>query len=161
MRALLMIAAIVALTSYFTRPQPSANSHSPLLVGAQIDSQTRQLIERSCRDCHSEATRYPWYSYVAPVSWLIDYDVRQGREHLNLSRWEEYSLIRRERALSEIANQVRDGAMPLWQYTWIHRNTRLSNADADVIFQWTQAERLRLILGSIEKSSPSHEKKPY
>lgn len=150
MRALLVIAAIVALASYFTRPQPSANSHSPLLVGAQIDSGTRQLIERSCRDCHSEATRYPWYSYVAPVSWLIDYDVRQGREHLNLSRWEEYSLIRRERALSEIANQVRDGVMPLWQYTWIHRNARLSNADADVIFQWTQAERLRLILGSIE-----------
>ena len=156
MRALLVIAAIVALTSYFTRPQPSANSHSPLLVGAQIDSGTRQLIERSCKDCHSEATRYPWYSYVAPVSWLIDYDVQQGREHLNLSRWEEYSLIRRERALSEIANQVRDGAMPLWQYTWIHRNTRLSNADADVIFQWTQAERLRLILGGIEKSSPPH-----
>ena len=156
MRALLVIAAIVALTSYFTRPQPSANSHSPLLVGAQIDSRTRQLIERSCRDCHSEATRYPWYSYVAPVSWLIDYDVQQGREHLNLSRWEEYSLVRRERALSEIANQVRDGAMPLWQYNLIHRNTRLSNADADVIFQWTQAERLRLILGSIEKSSPPH-----
>ena len=156
MRALLVIASIVALTSYFTRPQPSANSHSPLLVGAQIDSRTRQLIERSCRDCHSEATRYPWYSYVAPVSWLIDYDVQQGREHLNLSRWEEYSLIRRERALSEIANQVRDGAMPLWQYTWIHSNARLSNADADVIFQWTQAERLRLILGSIEKSSPPH-----
>jgi hypothetical protein len=155
-RALLVIAAIVALTSYFTRPQPSANSHSPLLVGAQIDSGARQLIERSCRDCHSEATRYPWYSYVAPVSWLIDYDVQQGREHLNLSRWEEYSLIRRERALSEIANQVRDGAMPLWQYTWIHRNTRLSNADADVIFRWTQAERLRLILGSVEKSSPPH-----
>jgi Haem-binding domain len=155
-RALLVIAAIVVLTSYFTRPQSSANSHSPLLVGAKIDSGTRQLIERSCRDCHSDTTRYPWYSYVAPVSWLIDYDVQQGREHLNLSRWEEYSLIRRERALSEIANQVRDGAMPLWQYTWIHRNTRLSNADADAIFQWTQAERLRLILGSIEKSSPPH-----
>jgi hypothetical protein len=155
-RALLVIAAIVVLTSYFTRPQSSANSHSPLLVGAKIDSGTRQLIERSCRDCHPDTTRYPWYSYVAPVSWLIDYDVQQGREHLNLSRWEEYSLIRRERALSEIANQVRDGAMPLWQYTWIHRNTRLSNADADAIFQWTQAERLRLILGSIEKSSPPH-----
>jgi Haem-binding domain len=155
-RALLVIAAIVGLTSYFTRPQSSAGSHSPLLVGAQIDSGTRQLIERSCRDCHSETTRYPWYSYVAPVSWLIAYDVQQGREHLNLSRWEEYSLIRRERALSEIANQVRDGAMPLWQYTWVHRNTRLSNADANVIFQWTQAERLRLILGSFERSSPPH-----
>lgn len=156
MRPLLVIAVVVALTSYFTRPQPSANSHSPLLVGAQIDSGTQQLIERSCRDCHSEATRYPWYSYVVPISWIINYDVQQGREHLNLSRWKEYSLIRRERALSEIANQVRDGAMPLWQYTWIHRNTRLSDADADVIFQWTQAERLRLILGSIEKSSSPH-----
>jgi hypothetical protein len=71
-----------------------------------------------------------------------------GREHLNLSRWGEYSLQRKERCLSEIANQVKDREMPLWQYTLIHRDARLSDADVTAIFQWTQAERSRLIAES-------------
>jgi hypothetical protein len=110
----------------------------------------RAAFERSCRDCHSESTRFPWYSYIAPISWLVKNDVTQGREHLNLSRWNEYSLIRRERCLSEIANQIQDGGMPLASYTWIHRDAVLSPADIDAIFQWTQEERTRLIAESVK-----------
>jgi hypothetical protein len=146
-----VIAGLAALASYPTRPRPSLDSPPPLLAGAQIDKTVRQAIERSCRDCHSEATHYRWYSYIAPFSWLIDSDVRRGRERLNLSRWDEYPRVRRERALSEIANQVRDGGMPLWQYTWIHRDAKLSDADAEAIFQWTQAERLRLIVEGLDQ----------
>ena len=119
------------------------------MSGARIDPRVLSIIERSCGDCHSETTYYPWYSYVAPVSWLIQSDVSGGRKHLNLSHWSDYPLLRRERSLSEIANQVKDGGMPLPQYTLIHRNARLSPADANAIFQWTQTERARLIAGSI------------
>ena len=116
-----------------------------MLAGARVPEAVRATIDRSCRDCHSEATRFPWYSYVAPVAWLIASDVKNGREHLNLSRWNEYSLIRRERSLSEIANQVQDGGMPLAIYTWMHPDAVLSPADRAAIFEWTQAERARLI----------------
>lgn len=111
------------------------------------------MIDRSCSDCHSEATHYPWYSYVFPVSRLIESDINKGREHLNFSRWSEYSIIRRERALSEIANQVQDGGMPLSLYTFIHRDARLSQAEIDAIFQWTQEERSRLIQESTTGST--------
>ena len=119
--------------------------NGPLLVGAQVPPQALAILQRSCRDCHSNSTRYPWYSYVFPVSRLIGDDVRRGREHLNFSQWNHYPIVRRERALSEIANQVQDGGMPLTIYTWMHRNAKLSEADVETIFAWTQEERMRLI----------------
>lgn len=146
---LLSLLALVAVASILSPPTKSDKAGRPLLSGAQVDPQVLAILERSCKDCHSEATRYPWYSYVAPISWLIERDVAEGRNHLNLSQWSEYSLQRRERSLSEIANQVKDGEMPLRQYTLIHRNAKLSEADVNAIFQWTQVERARLIAESL------------
>jgi Haem-binding domain len=140
----ILLVSIVVL-SLATMPTKSPVAASAILDGAQIAPNVRTILERSCRDCHSEATHYPWYSYVAPVSFLIRSDVIHGREHLNLSRWSEYSLVRKERSLSEIANQVKDRDMPLPQYTLIHRNARLSDADIEAVFRWTQSERSRLI----------------
>ena len=145
----LVLIALVGIVSFLTAPRASGNAGAQLLAGAHVPAAVRAAIERSCRDCHSEATRFPWYSYVAPVSWLIKSDVKEGREHLNFSRWNEYSLVRRERCLSEIANQVQDGGMPLSSYTWIHRDAVLSPADVDAIFTWTQEERARLISESV------------
>lgn len=148
--------AVIAIASIVSRPRRSALASARLLNGAQIDAAVLGAIRRSCLDCHSEATRYPWYSYIAPVSLLIANDVKRGREHLNLSRWSEYSLIRRERALSEIANQVKDRGMPLPLYTLLHRDAKLSDADIDAVFQWTQTERNRLIMENLAapRSSP-------
>jgi hypothetical protein len=143
--ALYILPACIVVLSLATMPTEPPAAGNAILSGAQIDPNVRAILERSCQDCHSEATRYPWYSYVAPVSFLIRSDVIRGREHLNLSRWSEYSLVRKERSLSEIANQVKDRDMPLSQYTLIHRNARLSDADIDAVFRWTQAERSRLI----------------
>jgi hypothetical protein len=148
---LLVLIALVGIASILTAPRASENAGAQLLEGAQVPDAVRAAIERSCGDCHSEATRFPWYSYVAPISWMIASDVKQGREHLNLSRWNQYSLIRRERCLSEIANQVEDGGMPLPSYTWIHPSAVLSPADIDAIFAWTQQERGRLISESVKQ----------
>jgi hypothetical protein len=79
------------------------------------------------------------------MSMLIENDVKVGRERLNLSQWAEYSSVRRQRSLSMMANQVQDGEMPLKMYTWLHREAVLSQADRELIFEWTQAERTRLI----------------
>lgn len=137
--------SLIAIVSFVSRPRPSDRASAPLLATAHIPLRVRTTIERSCRDCHSEATRYPWYSYVAPISFLINRDVQRGREHLNLSVWSEYSIIRRERCLSEIANQVQDRGMPLSAYTLVHRNAKLSTAEIEALFEWTQEERARLI----------------
>ena len=105
------------------------------------------LLQRSCQECHSDRTRSPRFSPVAPVSWLIASDVAGGREHLNFSRWSEYPVLRRMRSLSEIANQVKDGEMPLRLYTWLHPRAKLTEDEIRAVFQWTQSERARLIAG--------------
>jgi hypothetical protein len=142
---LLGAGVLASVISYMQRPE---TNNTPLLPGAHISDEVRATIERSCRDCHSDSTHYPWYSHIAPVSFLINSDVSSGRRRLNFSKWNEYTVIRRERYLSEIANQVKDGGMPMSIYTLIHRNAKLSDSDIEAIFDWTQAERARLIAES-------------
>ena len=137
--------ALIVIASLATPPRTAERAGAPLLSGAQVDPRVLATIARSCADCHSDATRYPWYSYIAPVSWLVERDVIRGRERLNLSNWSDYPPLRRQRFLSEIANQVLDGEMPLPLYTLLHRSAKLSAADMEAIFQWTQAERARLV----------------
>src|SRR5207302_8963563 len=130
----LLCLLVLALASFASRPAIVKGSPSALLEGAQVPPAVFATVDRACRDCHSEATRYPWYSYVAPVSFLIGHDVTDGRRHLNLSRWKELPLVRRQRSLSDIANQVTSREMPLSFYTMLHTDAKLSQADINRIF---------------------------
>lgn len=105
------------------------------------------VLKRSCMDCHSNRTVWPWYSYVAPMSWLVERDVRRGRDHMNLSDWHQYNLNRQENLLADIASAVKNGEMPLPQYTLVHRNAKLSIADTDLVYGWARIERRKLKAG--------------
>ena len=79
--------------------------------------ETRELAARACFDCHSNQTVWPWYSNVAPVSWLVWSDVVRGRKELNFSEWD-----RPQREAREAASTVRKGSMPPWYYPWARLN---------------------------------------
>jgi hypothetical protein len=120
-------------------------------VGKQIPANDLKLppeiaaiVGRSCMDCHSNQTVWPWYSYVAPTSWLLERDVHRGRSHLNLSEWSQYNVNQRQHLLAEIASEVKNREMPLPQYTFIHHNAKLSDADTDLVYGWARVERRRL-----------------
>jgi hypothetical protein len=119
-------------------------SANPLLTGAVVDSETVQIMERSCQNCHSEKTDWPWYSYVAPVSWLVESDVHRARSHMNLSGWDQYSLEQKQDDLAELAAAVRSRQMPPPRYTLMHRSAKLSQPELDRIYQWARGERRRL-----------------
>ena len=87
-------------------------------------ARTRELFARSCADCHSNRTRWPWYSRVAPLSWLVASDVREAREHLNVSEWD-----RPQKDADEAAEEVREGEMPLRSYLVAHPEARLTDAE--------------------------------
>ena len=91
--------------------------------------QTRDLAVRACFDCHSNETTWPWYSSIAPLSWLIQRDVDEGRERLNFSEWN-----RRQRS-GESAETVREGEMPPLYYTVTHPNARLSDSEMQALAQ--------------------------
>lgn len=142
-----IVAAGVALLIQLIRPEKSNPTVDPsIAISAQAELTPRvsALIRTSCFDCHSNETRWPWYSYVAPVSWLIADDVQTGRRHLNFSDWGKYTRSKREMKLSQIYEQVSRGEMPLSQYLLMHADAKLTAADKDTIINWTERERDKL-----------------
>ena len=106
---------------------PYGRSHSNPPVSAQpawSSPQTRALAARACFDCHSNLTTWPWYSNVAPESWLIQGDVDGGRSTLNFSEWDKPQ----DTSAGDIADAVNGGGMPPWYYTLLHSKSKLSKA---------------------------------
>ena len=106
-------------------PLPGRGHNPAVAAEPQWDSpQTRTLIKRACYDCHSNETVWSWYSYVAPVSWLIYNDVMEGRSRLNFSEWD-----RPQQGTGEIVEMIQEGEMPPFQYLPLHPEARLSSAE--------------------------------
>jgi len=118
---------------------------SPTLGGSNVPDELRGVLAHKCGDCHSNNTRWPLYSRVAPSSWLVEHDVHEGREHMNFSSWEQYALDARIDLLGKIGTQLRQGKMPLKQYLLLHPEARLSESERKLILDWTKTERRRLI----------------
>jgi hypothetical protein len=115
-----------------------------ILTGANADAHVVSLVERSCRNCHSLKTEWPAYSRIFPLSRLIEHDVQAARTHMNLSRWQIYDNTEKSLLLSEIGSVVRNHEMPPRRYTLVHPDAKLSDEEANEIYQWTRAERRRL-----------------
>jgi Haem-binding domain len=140
-------AAILATGCSLIHPFGKVNSHAmkvPILSGAEIDPETRGLIERACQNCHSLNTELPFYGRIAPMSWLMARDVYQARRHMNLSQWQDYSAGDRIILLSEVGSAVKNHEMPVQRYVLLHSEARLSDQEREQIYQWTRAERKRL-----------------
>ncbi len=103
-------------------------------------SDVARVVQRSCADCHSNRTTWPWYSRVSPASWLVVSDVDEGREKLNLSEWATFSTSRGREKLLDMCKQARKGDMPPWQYLIIHRDARMSSAEVSTLCAF--AERM-------------------
>jgi len=113
-------------------PVGRAHSNPPVTRQPSWDSpRTQLLFSRACGDCHSNETTWPWYSNVAPVSWLVTNDVDGGRGKLNVSEWD-----RPQDDAGDVAEVIRSGEMPPFYYTWMHSSAKLSGA-----------EKLQLIAG--------------
>ncbi len=111
---------------------PYGRAHTNPAVVAEPkwqDAATGDLVRRACYDCHSNETTWPWYSNVAPMSWLIQHDVDEGRQRLNFSEW---GVIRGER-VNRIGNAIQEGEMPPIQFTLIHPEARLTEQEKTLL----------------------------
>ena len=134
------------------RSKTSATTAAPMVE--VINPQVGAILDRSCQDCHSSRTSWPWYSHVAPVSWIVSKHVREGREMLDFSEWATQPHSEDERML--ICDAVSEGRMPLPEYTVIHRNAKLSKRDVELICGWAAAPSAPTI--SLQVSKPRNEK---
>jgi hypothetical protein len=101
------------------------------------------ILENACYDCHSHETRYPWYSQVAPFSWLLKNHIDEGREHLNFSTFGALSVPDRAEALDEMAEETEEGHMPPNNYVWLHAGAKLSREQLDRLIGWLRGSNPR------------------
>jgi hypothetical protein len=146
-RWLLLIGAGLFAIAQVVRPaktNPASEQSLALESHLQVDPRVAQILDRSCSDCHSNKTRWPWYSHVAPVSWFVIDHVNHGRSHLNFSEWGRYDKNEQRDLLGKTCLEVKSGAMPLSSYTPLHPGSELSGEDVTAICIWTNREITRL-----------------
>ena len=132
LRALVVACAAVVLAQFI----PVERTNPPVGSEIQAPPDVRAILRRSCYDCHSHETVWPWYSHVAPMSWLVSHDVHEARGKLNFSAWNRYSSSEQAENVEHVWEEVEKGDMPLWYYLPLHRNAVLSPADRDVLRMW-------------------------
>lgn len=101
-----------------------------------VPQNVKAILTQSCYDCHSNNTRYPWYSRIQPGAWYMARHIKKGKEELNFSTFGDYSARKQRNKFRAMAGQVKDGEMPLSSYTLIHRNAVLSQQDKQVLVNW-------------------------
>jgi hypothetical protein len=126
---------VVFVAAQFVRPEPANPTMDPkqsIQAQAGTASGLAAVLDRSCGDCHSNHTAWPWYTHVAPLSWLMASAVTEGRKAVNFSEWGTYSPAAQRTLLSASCDDVSGGKMP-GPYTWVRRETRLSPQDIETI----------------------------
>jgi hypothetical protein len=116
---------------------PVNRSNPPVQGDFRGSPEVASVLHRACYDCHSNETVWPWYSRVAPVSWVIARDVHEGRAALNFSTWNRLSAEKQAEARKESWEEVAEGKMPTWYYVAFHPEARLSANDPSVLRAWS------------------------
>ena len=126
------------------RTNPVTNQAMAMESHMQVPANVKPILDRSCADCHSNNTRWPWYSKVAPVSWFVIDHVDVGRSELNFSHWGLYETRRQLNLLDEMCELSGNGEMPLSSYTPLHPGSKLTTEEVKALCDWTMAESKRL-----------------
>ena len=142
-KILVMVLVALFLIAQFVQPKrtnPSVVPSRSLQAHVPVPQNVSAILNKACADCHSSQTVWPWYSHVAPVSWVVVDDVKTGRSHINFQDWEaQKSPKEAAEHLSLICKEVREKGMPLLSYRLLHKESRLSSQEIDTICAWSQS----------------------
>ena len=150
-RKILIGLLVVFIAIQFYRPEKNIsreNDTAMFLRETNPPKEVRTILQNSCFDCHSNNTRYPWYNNIAPVSfWLADH-IEEGKSELNFSEWETYSDKKKDHKLEELYEETERRSMPLKEYTWTHKEAKLTDAQIDAVVKWEKDTRSLYQLGN-------------
>jgi len=132
------IAVVLALQFY---PMPRTNP--PIETEVTAPDAVREILQRSCYDCHSNETKWPWYAHVAPVKYFVVHHVEEGRRHMNFSTWNAFGAKKRAKRLREIPEQIDEAEMPLPSYLLLHPEAKLSEQDKELLRIWSEGSLAR------------------
>jgi hypothetical protein len=147
LKVAIVVIAIAFLAAQFVRPDfsnPPVVESETLYASTAVPAEVQHVLTRSCNDCHSNSTVYPWYSKVTPFNWFLAGHIDEGRHEMNFSEWNTYTSQKKIKKLDEMCEQVEGGEMPLPSYLWIHRDAVLAEGDAKLLCDWAKVEGERL-----------------
>ncbi|MDO9039090.1 MAG: heme-binding domain-containing protein [Lutibacter sp.] len=134
---LLLLIAVVGIQFMPTnRNQSNIVLESDFTNTFTVPNNVQNLLKNSCYDCHSNNTDYPWYHKIQPVGWLLENHIKEGKKELNFNEFGTYSKRRQKSKLKSIINQIDEDEMPLWSYTLIHKDAKLSDFDKELLIRW-------------------------
>lgn len=142
----LAIAFVIIQFFRIERSNPPIIPAETLEAAINVPADVSQILARSCNDCHSHKTIYPWYSQVQPAAWLLQDHIYHGRQDLNFSKFNTYDRKKQARKLDEICEQIENASMPKASYLWIHGDAVLSDSDGKLLCDWANAEKSRIQL---------------
>lgn len=145
---------IVIIIQFFRidKTNPEVILEDDFIVTTSPPAEISAILKSTCYDCHSNETKYPWYSNVAPISWWVKDHINEGREELNLSEWGTFKFKRKDHKLEEMAEMLEDAEMPLNEYTWTHAEAKLTSEQKTQLIQWIIETREA---GKAVKSKPA------
>ena len=133
---LIGLVAIIIIIQLIPVDRENPSTNTELALKAPPDIMT--ILEKSCYDCHSNNTNWPFYSYIAPVSWLIASDVKNARKHLNFSEWNNLPAAKKAKSKEEIIEEVSEDEMPLPIYLIMHSAAKLSDEQKMKLKEWAE-----------------------
>ena len=143
-KKLVILALVILAAMQLYRPQKNTAEGDYVAAfeaETQPSEEVKAILKTSCYDCHSANTEYPWYNNVAPISYWLEQHIQEGKEHLDFSAWETYSNKKKDHKLEELIEEVREGEMPLSEYTWTHREARLTEQQVNLLLEWAEKAR--------------------
>lgn len=138
---------VLFLAAQIYRPErsnPPVDESKTIFATLNVPADVKAILDRSCTDCHTNTTQWPWYSHIAPTSWLTARDVKNGRSNMNFSVWGTYKRTKQAGKLDDISEQLTNDKMPLKPYRMMHPGSVLSKAETDLVVRWAEKERDRL-----------------
>jgi len=139
LKKILISLLVVLVIAQFFGPEKNDGDMATVasfLVETNPPQDVKKILETTCFDCHSAKSTYPWYNAITPVNYWLDEHIQDGKKHLNFSKWNEYSLKKKEHKMDELHEEVEEGEMPLNSYTWTHSEANLSPAQIAAVVTW-------------------------
>jgi hypothetical protein len=136
---IIVILIVLLVGLQFIRPNKQGNeqvNRYDIIYANNPPKEVATLLQSTCYDCHSNQTKQYWYSNISPAAWLVDKDIKNGREKLNFSDWEKYSYDQKIDYAGEIMLQMYEGKMPIKEYLWMHEEAKLSKQQQNKITEW-------------------------
>ncbi|PWJ60112.1 heme-binding protein [Dyadobacter jejuensis] len=144
MKNILTVLLVLFILGQFIRPTHNISAEqSPNDIERhyQVPTDVRLTLEKACRDCHSNNTRYPWYYNIQPVAWWLNDHIVEGKKHFNLSEFAAYPPKKADHKLEELIESQTDHWMPLESYQKLHADARLTEAESQALIDWASAVR--------------------